>query len=245
VLLVTPTQPAPGSLLLLWDIDHTLIETGGVGGDVYKRVFPAVTGIPLRQLAAVSGRTELDIMHDTLALHGIEPASQMVDQLAQALADGYVAAADELRQRGRALPGAVELLQDFAGQPAILQTVLTGNTAAIARIKLETFGLDPYLDLDIGAYGDDDHDRTRLVDIARTRAAEKHGHPIPQDRVVIIGDTPHDVAAAKAVGAHAIAVTTGRFTAEDLADAALVLPDLAIAANAARAYLRQIANSFQ
>jgi phosphoglycolate phosphatase len=66
---------------VLWDIDHTLIETRGVGRAIYERVFPAVTGKPLRQLAEVAGRTELAIMHDTLRFHDVEPSEQMMRRL--------------------------------------------------------------------------------------------------------------------------------------------------------------------
>lgn len=215
--------------LVLWDLDHTLIESRGVGRDIYERVFPRVTGQPLRELATVHGRTELDIIADTLEAHGIPATDQAVTRLADALADGYREARDELARRGRDLPGARDTLTLLAAQPHVHQTLLTGNTTEVAAVKVQVFDLDPYLDLTIGAYGDDDHDRPALVAIARQRAAERLGRPVDADQAVIIGDTPNDVAAALTAGTQLIAVATGNYTTDDLAKAgaSIVLDDLA------------------
>jgi phosphoglycolate phosphatase-like HAD superfamily hydrolase len=212
------------TLLVLWDIDHTLIETRGVGRDIYERVFPVVTGQPLRDLAIVHGRTELDIMSDTLEMHGITATTGLVRQLAAALAAGYHDAAAELAERGRVLPGAREALRAFAAEPGIWQSVLTGNTTEIARIKVRAFGLDPYLDLGIGAYGDDHRDRAQLVAIGRERCARKHGVPVEASQVILIGDTPADVSAALTAGARIIAVAAGKYTSSDLAEAGAASP---------------------
>jgi hypothetical protein len=96
-------------ILVLWDIDHTLIETRGVGRAIYEQAFPAVTGKPLRQLAEVAGRTELVIMHDTLQLHDVESTEQMMRCLAAALIQGHEYARAELVTTGRVLPGAEAL----------------------------------------------------------------------------------------------------------------------------------------
>lgn len=202
--------------LVLWDIDHTLIESRGTGRAIYERVFPEVTGQPLRELATLHGRTELDIMHDTLRLHDIEPTEQTMHRLAVALADGYRAARDELTTRGRVLPGAWEAIGMLAAESGIHQSVLTGNTADVGRIKMEAFGLDSHLDLSVGAFGDDHRERSELVTIARTRAAHRLGTTIPVERVMLIGDAPGDVNAALASGAHIIAVATGGYTADEL-----------------------------
>lgn len=205
--------------LVLWDIDHTLIDAAGFGRAIYERVFPAVTGQPLRELAALHGRTELDIIHDTLELHGIAATEAIVTGLAAALGEAYWAAIDELTARGRVLPGVREALRALAVEPGIRQSVLTGNTADVARVKLEAFDLDPYLDLTIGAYGDEHRDRHELVTIARTRAATRLGTPIEASQVVLIGDTPNDVAAARTAGARIIAVATGTYSVDELAAA--------------------------
>lgn len=206
-------------LLVLWDIDHTLIESRGVGRLIYERIFPEVTGQPLGRLATVDGRTELDIIHDTLELHGILATDDVVGRMASALARGYSAALDELIARGRALPGALTALKRLAQQSGIRQSVLTGNTTEVARIKAEAFGLAEYLDFAAGAYGDDHHDRAELAAIARRRASERLDIAIEPHEVVIIGDTPNDIAAAVATGGQSIGVATGKYTTADLAAA--------------------------
>ena len=93
-----------------------VIETRGVGRAIYDRAFPAATGRPLAQLALVSGRTELDIMAETLRINGIQPTDGLVTKLADALVQGYEDAREELRTVGRALPGAHEILASFGYQ---------------------------------------------------------------------------------------------------------------------------------
>ena len=133
-----------------------------------------------------------------------------------------------MHQRGRALPGAAEALRVLSGRDDVIQSVLTGNTRPSAEIKLRTFGLDRYLDLDSGAYGTDNDIRARLVNIARQRATKRTGHHFGQATTVLIGDTPGDIAAARDGAARIIAVATGRDSTDDLAAAGAdtVLADL-------------------
>ena len=104
----------------------------------------------------------------------------------------------------------------------------TGNVAAVARTKLAVFGLGIHLDLEIGGYGSDCPDRATLIRTARQRAETKHGAGIPDKKVVVVGDTPNDIAGARANGVVAVGVATGRFGLADLraAGADLVLPSL-------------------
>lgn len=206
-------------VLVLFDVDHTLIETRGVGREMYERVFPAVTGMAFRKLASVSGRAEPDIIRETLDLHGVEPTGEAIRRLARALAEGYDAARDELAERGRALPGAQGTLAMLAAEPAVHLSVLTGNLRDIARIKVEVFGLDRYLDLEAGAYGDDDPDRAALVAIAQRRASEQTGIVFGNEHTVLIGDTPKDVEAALVAGVRVIAVASGKSSVPELRDA--------------------------
>lgn len=206
-------------LLVLWDVDHTLVETRGVGFAIYQRAFPAATGGPLVELARVSGRTELDIMRETLRINGIEPTDEAGGKLAAALVHGYDDARDELAVTGRALPGACDTLATLAADPAIFQTVLTGNLREVARIKLEVFGLDQFLDLKAGAYGDDHADRAELVAIAQERARQRTGIAFNKDTTMIIGDTPNDVAAGRQAGVKVIGVATGKSSVGELQDA--------------------------
>lgn len=215
-------------LLVLWDIDHTLIETRGVGGEVYAAAFRKVTSHPLERMAEMAGRTEPVIFRDTLALHGIDDPGDMFLQFAQEQAKGYAGRTADLRRRGRALPGALNALSALASIKNVTQSVLTGNTPSSARIKLSAFGLDEYLDLDAGAYGTDDDIRANLVPIARQRAMQRTGCSFTPESTVLIGDTPSDVIAARDGGAQIIAVATGASSVAELAaaGAGTVLPDL-------------------
>ncbi|MGH3720616.1 MAG: HAD family hydrolase [Pseudonocardiaceae bacterium] len=213
------SRPAP-RLLVLWDLDHTLIAARGIGQAIYERAFPAATGTPLAAaVASMSGRTELDIMAESLRLNDITPTDEMITRLARALIRGYHDARNELRTVGRALPGAHDTLARLAHSPTVYQSVLTGNLRDVARIKLEVFHLDHYLDLDAGAYGDDDPERSKLVAIAQRRAAERTGVMFGNDATVLIGDTPKDVEAALAAGVRVIGVATGTASMQALRDA--------------------------
>jgi phosphoglycolate phosphatase len=213
------TASQPPHILVLWDIDHTLIETRGVGQAIYERVFPAVTGKPLRQLAEVAGRTELVIMHDTLRLHDVEPTEQMMRRLAAALVQGHEDARQELATTGRMLPGAKKTLAALSTDPRVHQAVLSGNLRDVSRIKLEVFGLDPYLDLDASAYGDDHTERPELVTIAQQRATERMATTFDNQHTVLIGDTPKDVEAALTAGVRVIGVASGKSDESELMEA--------------------------
>ena len=132
--------------------------------------------------------------------------------------------------RGHALPGAVAALTavEALGAGAAVQSVLTGNVRPVAEAKLAAFGLDGYLDLAIGAYGEEHEVRAELVHLARDRAAAGYGRDFGGPATVLVGDTPLDVAAAAESGARSVAVATGGSTAAELAAAGAdrVLPDL-------------------
>lgn len=215
--------------LVLWDIDHTLIETRGVGSQVYAEAFAKVTGRPLEKMPELAGRTEPVIFREALKNNGIENGQDLYAEFAAEQARGYLAHLDELRHRGRALPGAAEALRELSRRTDVIQSVLTGNTRPSAEIKLRAFDLDRYLNFDIGAYGTDDDTRANLVGIARQRAEKAHGVNFDAGSTVLIGDTPNDVAAARDSGVRIIAVATGKDTAADLsaARADTVLDDLA------------------
>ena len=218
----------PAHLLVLWDVDHTLIETGGVGSEIYAAAFGKVTGHPMTQMAHVHGRTEPVIFRDTLALNGLDDVPGLYESFAAEQADGYRRRRADLRERGRALPGAAEALRALSGRPEVTQSVLTGNTRPAAELKLAAFGLDGYVDFDAASYGTDSDLRACLVGIARDRAAARAGRQFTADTTVIIGDTPADVTAARDGGARIIAVATGTYGTAELtaAGAGTVLADL-------------------
>lgn len=146
---------------------------------------------------------------------------------------------DLLRERGFALPGAEEALDALAEVPGVVQSVVTGNTREIATEKLSAFGLDTHLDLEVGGYGDDATVRGELVRLARDRAQRAHGLDVPWERVVVVGDTAHDVAGAVDNGARAVGVASGGSGPDELreAGAAVVLADLCDTAAVVRALL--------
>ncbi|HZN72899.1 MAG TPA: haloacid dehalogenase-like hydrolase [Micromonosporaceae bacterium] len=237
-------MPAPVDrpFLLLWDVDHTLIETRGLGTELYVAAFEAVTGRPVQQVVEPTGRTEPAIFAQTLHRHGIEPSVELSRRYAAELADRYRRHAELLRRRGRILPGARDALAAIADLPSAVQTVLTGNLRPVAAVKLEVFGLDGFIDFDAGAYGEDADDRPCLVPVAQGRAAAVAGHPFHCGNTVLVGDTAQDVTAAHQGGARIVAVATGRDSEADLraAGAEMVLPDLTDTAAFVRAVRRSL-----
>ncbi|HSV66458.1 MAG TPA: HAD hydrolase-like protein [Mycobacteriales bacterium] len=223
--------------LVLWDIDHTLIETRGVGGELYQAAFEEITGRKLEHKAEITGKTERAILAETLQLHGLEPGEDYQAKYAEALARQYEQHADELRQRGRALPGAREALGALAKLPNVIQTVLTGNLRAVAVTKLWVFGLDGFIDFEVGAYSDDEENRPKLVAVAQRRASEKYGAAFDPDNTVIIGDSPSDVETGLKGGAKVIGIASGKSSVEELrgAGGSFVLSDLTSAADLTRA----------
>ncbi|MFF8772969.1 HAD family hydrolase [Kitasatospora sp. NPDC015120] len=213
-------------LLLLWDIDGTLIDGDHVCEALYPSAFERLTGRPARHRVSIAGRTELDIMDELFARHGVGGVGP--ERVTAELAARLRERAAELRAAGRALPGAVEALRALAARADVTQSVLTGNLRANAALKLGLFGLAEFLDLSVGAYGDDARERAALVPVARRRAAAAHGHPFDADSTVLIGDTPRDVAAGRAGGARVVAVASGASSAHALraAGADTVLADL-------------------
>lgn len=212
----------PDTLFVLWDIDHTLLQTRGVGGEVFAEAFEAATGRAMSAgMAKAAGHTEPVLLRKTLHLNGItEAGTEVSERFFREQAAGYRGREEELRTRGRVLPGVEAALRSLDRQPHVLQSVLTGNTQAAARIKLATFGLDHRLDLDVGAYGDDDEERPALVRIAMHRAQQQSGIEFQDPRqVVLIGDTPKDVDAAKASGVRVIGVASGSSAPDDLREA--------------------------
>ena len=306
-------------VLVLWDIDGTLLNADGVGRDLYDAVFLQLFGRTLSAYAPMAGRTDRAIILETLSLAGVDEPRRYVDPFIAGLCEHASSVRSAVADRGHALPGAAAVLATLgsftggngpflaapprpapatAAQPVtapslaapalappsmaappitaqmmtaqaqamtpqamtqppltappvsadvtdggrIHQSVLTGNIRSVAEVKLAALGLREWLDLCIGAYGDDHEDRTELVHVARRRAAAVHGRSAAEfggTATVVIGDTPLDIAAALAAGARAVGVATGSYSADDLAMAGAdaVLPDLTDTAAVLRALL--------
>lgn len=216
------------TLLVLWDVDHTLIENNGVNKETYAHAFELLTGRSAEFPARTDGRTEPEIMRDMLARHGIEPTPEHVARMPEVLEAATSSKAPSLRERGYELPGARDALAAFRAMPGVIQSVLSGNTRQNAFTKLSTFTLDGYLDFEVGGYGSDDEVRANLVGVARGRASAKYGVKFGETSTVLIGDTPRDVQAGRDGGAYVVAVASGSDSAEALraAGAQAVLADL-------------------
>jgi phosphoglycolate phosphatase len=227
-------------LLVLWDIDGTLLNSGGVGHDLYDVVFLHLFGRSLEAFAPMAGRTDRAIILDTLSRAGVAEPRRYVDPFIAGLTAQAPTVREAVAVRGHALPGAAAVLSGMHGRAH--QSVLTGNIRPVAEVKLAALGLRDELDLCIGAYGDDHEVRAELVGVARRRALAVHGNS-PSGFVgtstVVVGDTPLDIEAALIAGARAVGVATGMYSAADLvaAGAHAVLPDLTDTPQVLRALL--------
>jgi phosphoglycolate phosphatase len=213
--------------LVLFDIDGTLVLTGGAGIRAMNRACEelvghpqALTGIP------VAGRTDRIILTDVATRAGHSLDDGLLDQLRER----YIAhLRTEIERPGRVqsfeslgprsgikavMPGIRELLEILDRRSDVLVGLLTGNFQQGARIKLEHFDLWRYFQC--GAFGDDSADRNDLVPFAVERARDCGLDDIEPSRIFVVGDTPHDVACARAVGAVPVAVATGGFTSDQL-----------------------------
>lgn len=211
---------------MLWDIDQTLVDLRGAGRAWYAHALSDVLGITMTGMPPFFGRTERAITAEVLAAHGMQPDEDLIRQVWAALVAVSEATLPSLAGRGLALPGAADALAGLAAHGEVVQSLVTGNLREIAWHKLSAFDLHAHLDFDLGGYGSLSAHRPDLVAYAVGRAVSRHGEP---ESVIVIGDTPHDVEAALAHDAVAVAVATGRFSAADLRDAGahIVLPDLA------------------
>ncbi|MFC4052531.1 HAD family hydrolase [Actinomadura syzygii] len=226
--------------LVLWDIDHTLVNAGGLSGEIYASVFHRLIGRVPAKIAPMAGRTDRAITAETLDHHGVTPTPSLTSSFLDALASTFEARRAELPARGHVLPGARAALKTLAARPDVIQSALTGNARRIAECKLTAFGLTDFFDLDAGAYGEDALERPPLVKLAQHRASRQYGEQFTASNTVLIGDTPHDVRAAHEGGAHVVAVATGTTPAAALrlSGAESVLPDLSDTPGVIAAILR-------
>ena len=200
----------------------------------YAEAFEAVAGRPLIQLPQMAGRSESEIFFDALALNGVDvradgEAERLLEPFSAELATALAARRDELVTHGQLLPGAAGALAAVAKLDGAVQSVLTGNSRPTAVLKLQAFGLDGFVDFDIGGYGSEAYPKGTLLRVARQRAAEKHGAAFGEDATVYVADSLRDVDAARIGGARSLAVASGRASAAELREAGAdaVLPDLA------------------
>jgi phosphoglycolate phosphatase len=223
------TEPARARRLVLFDIDGTILWTDGAGrravfGALVEHFGPVDPGDHL-----FDGKTDPQIVRELLRHAGIADAD--IDaRLPQVLERYYALLSAELDgadHRQHVFPGIRELLDELESRDDVVLGLLTGNIEGGARAKLTAVGIAPDRFV-VGAFGSDHHDRPELPEIARQRAERALGHPIAGRDVVVIGDTPADVACGLGIGARAIGVATGRYSVDELraCNAAAVFADL-------------------
>jgi len=200
--------------LVLFDIDGTILHSGGAGEHSLRLALKDRFGRD-DDLAKVeiAGRTDAGIARQIFEMHGIEPTPENLAEFF----DGYLHhLAQELpRTNGHLLPGVVELLEKLRDRPHVALALLTGNLSRGAELKLTHYGVWHYFQF--GAFADDHHDRNELGRFACARALDTHGVEFPCDGIFVLGDTPHDIACGKAFGAKTVGIATGRYTREELA----------------------------
>jgi phosphoglycolate phosphatase len=188
-------------LLVLWDIDGTLVRTAGHGRFAFEEAFRAVVGRDPEPVD-YAGRTDRQIVQIML---GGRPGD--VPRILEELAAALELRKEAMAAEGYAYPGVPEVLEELHRRDDVINSLLTGNIQANAVVKVSAFGLERWFDFEVGAYGSDPHEeRSDLVAVARERAAAKYGEPTG---AVLVGDTPLDVRAAQQAGARAVAVATG------------------------------------
>lgn len=221
--------------LVLFDIDGTLLTSGGAGERALRQAVQECFAIEEDFFSIpIAGQTDSGIARRIFARHGVGDAelARFYDVYLQHLGR-------ELPIRtGHLLPGILPLLEALRLDPSVVLALLTGNLARGAELKLRHYGIWDYFEF--GAFADDHFDRNELGAFAQRRAQEKHGTAFAPERVFVIGDTPHDIACGKAIGAQTIAVATGGctvavlsehapdFVFTDLSDRAAVLKALGV-----------------
>jgi phosphoglycolate phosphatase len=199
--------------LLLWDIDGTLMSSDNAGRRAMIRVLREAHGIDsLLNEIDLRGASDQRIIRELFAHHRLPGEAATMT----AFFELYFKLLAEELPKGRAMlyPGIDSLLEAISQRENIAQGLLTGNMQRGAKLKLEFVGIWTYFAF--GAYGDDSADRNELGPFALRRAQDKLGIAFAPQDVFIIGDTPHDIACARAIGARAIAVGTGTHSMEEL-----------------------------
>lgn len=201
--------------LLLFDIDGTLITSGGAGERALRLALLEKFGIDddLKTIE-IAGRTDSGIVRQLCRRFGLAETPENFTKFF----DGYLHHLADLlpKFQGRLLPGILPLLEALKSREDIVLGLLTGNLERGAELKLRHYGVWHYFEF--GAYADDHHDRNELGRFACSRALERHGVEFPPERIYVLGDTPHDIACARAFGAKAIAIATGGYSHAQLSE---------------------------
>jgi phosphoglycolate phosphatase-like HAD superfamily hydrolase len=235
-------------VVVLFDIDGTILSTAGAGRRAVTRALREVFGVPVHEGHEFDGKTDPQIVRELMELGGI-PAQQIAARLPDALTRYVEELGVELGDDGdgahadKVYPGIRELLDVLEARDDVLLGLLTGNVREGAMAKLRAVGIDPAR-FKVGAFGSDHADRPELPAIARQRAEVILGRPVHGQDVVVIGDTPADMGCGRGIGARAVGVATGRYTVEQLRDcqASAVFADLSDTEAVVQAILGQRAS---
>ena len=216
-------------IIALFDIDGTLLRAGGAGRRAVELALSEVLEEPEEEVSLHSvefaGRTDPWIVRAALMHYGVMADEGLIHEVIRR----YVAHLPRELERADAfevLPGVLSLLSELSGRDDLVLGLGTGNTEPAAYAKLARGGLDSFFEF--GGFGSDHAERPEVLRTALHRGLEQTGAQREDARVVVIGDTPHDVAAAKAIGAHSVAVSTGAYEPSALraAGASVVVSDL-------------------
>jgi phosphoglycolate phosphatase-like HAD superfamily hydrolase len=204
--------------VVLFDIDGTILRSGGVGRRAMERALTQVFGSPGSSEYRYDGKTDKQIVRETMRLEGL--SDEEIDAQMEALLELYVTGLHaELESGSRGIhvyPGVFELLDALEEESSVVLGLLTGNIEAGAKAKLGAAGIDARR-FRVNAFGSDHEHRPELPGVAQRRARELLGTHVAGDRLVVIGDTPADVRCGESIGARAIGVATGRYSVDDLA----------------------------
>ena len=200
--------------LLLFDIDGTLLLTGGAGERALRQCIPEALGVEDdMEGIEIAGRTDSGIARQVFHKLGIELTEEALKRFHEAYLRNLLINLET--SGGCILPGMEEILRMTSTNPCFSLGLLTGNLRKGANAKLSRFGIHHHFAF--GAFADDHHDRNALGPFALNRAQQHTGVAFDPSRVFVIGDTAHDIACARAIGAQAVAVATGKFSVEELA----------------------------
>ncbi|MGW7723856.1 HAD family hydrolase [Streptomyces canus] len=208
--------------LVLWDIDRTLLYVGEIDRQVYREAFAEIVGRPAERLPARGTGVTMPLAIRSLLLDNGVSASdvpQLLPRMVELLPRRLAAHEEDLREQGVLMPGAMSALKAVHEQTHCVPTVVTGNLKPNALLKLGAFGLDDFLDTEIGGYSSDDEHRPALVAVAQKRAQAKLGAAFTRSNTVIIGDSLEDVRTGVEGGASVIGIVSGKTTARELASA--------------------------
>ncbi|HXQ43987.1 MAG TPA: HAD family hydrolase [Acidimicrobiales bacterium] len=200
-------------VVVLFDVDETLVHTGGAGARSWKAAFEALYGIPADIGAHTSaGETDPEVGRETFT--GVLHRDPTPDELGRLYARYLMSLAEDIwtSEDYRVLPGAEQTLVRL-GEAGVMLGLVSGAMEGAARTKLMPGNLNRFFVF--GAYGSDSPDRAQLTERAIEKAARLHGRLTPA-QVFVVGDTPRDIEAARAAGAVSVGVASGRYSTKEL-----------------------------